>query len=561
MAKVLGAASVLFSGVDDGVDKAAGSALGSLKSFGVAGATAIAGVTTAALAAGAAITAIGVGVVSRAVGIAAAYEQTSVAFEVLIGSAEGAQKLLGQLTNFAATTPFQMPGIEASARQLLAFGFGADDVVPILRNLGDIAAGTGADLTDLTQIYGRLRLSGRASMEDINRLGDKGIPILSALAAQLGVSASEVRAMVSAGKIGFPEVSQALAGMTTNGGMFEDMMARQSTTILGLTSTLQDNLGITLRGVGQEFIEAFSVDDVLSRAINWVGAASGSVVSLSGEVFRFIAGPAAALTGWLDSTQGVMDTAFSIAGATVGQIGNIAARAGFEVAATVTGVGDRVVWLFKDVMGGWLTWIGTNWVNIFQNLAGATGAIFSNMWSNMTTFFKGVASWLSGDGFDWKWTGLLEGFESTLAELPKIAEFQQSGTTAALKAQADALGIQIGSAYASALRGGGDGEEAPDGAAGGESPIADVLAGLNGTVAQGMSAMGAGTASMRTGLTEAFNKLQDAALGGSEASRTASATETTAQGVSRMVDINERQLDALQGIASNASTTVAVFTE
>lgn len=557
MTKVLGAASVLFSGVDDGVGKAANSSLGALKSFAAAGGAAIAAVGVAALAAGAAVAAIGVGATVKGVGLAAQFEQTTVAFEVLTGSAKAAQDLLQSLTNFAATTPFQMPGIEASARQLLAFQFGADEIVPVLRNLGDIAAGTGAQLTDLVQIYGRMRLAGKASMENINRISDRGIPILTALADQLGVSALEVRQMVSAGKIGFPEVSKALADMTNNGGMFEGMMSRQSTTVLGLVSTLQDNLAITLRGVGQQFLEAFNVADTLSGAIDWVATISDAVVQFSGTLFRFIAGPANAVVAWLLSTADTMRMVFRIAGATIGQIGNITQMAGYVAIAAATETVDRVVWLVRDVLGGWLVWLGENWVDVLKTMASASAAIFTNMWGNIFSFFKGVASWLSGDGFDWKWTGLLDGFKSTLGELPKIAEFEQSAITSHFRGKADAIGAEIGKAYLDALT--GPAQEAAVKVD--EGSIFDVLDGINGTNA-GAAVKGAGgkaSQDNRTGIAEAFNRLQDAALGDDASTRTATATEKTAEGVSKIAINADRQLEALREIASESRNMVAVY--
>src|SRR5690242_9602582 len=79
----------------------------------------------------------------RALETAAEFEQTQVAFTTFLGSAAAAQGELTQLYQFAATTPFQIPGVLQGARTLIAMQFAAKDIVPIMRTLGDAASGLG----------------------------------------------------------------------------------------------------------------------------------------------------------------------------------------------------------------------------------------------------------------------------------------------------------------------------------------------------------------------------------------------------------------------------------
>jgi hypothetical protein len=71
-------------------------------------------------------------------GFDARMEQTSTAFTSLLGSA-AAQCQLRQLTAFAASTPFNLPDVENAARRLLAFGFSAQHIIPMLTAVGDAA--------------------------------------------------------------------------------------------------------------------------------------------------------------------------------------------------------------------------------------------------------------------------------------------------------------------------------------------------------------------------------------------------------------------------------------
>jgi len=90
-----------------------------------------------------------------------------------------------------------------------------------------------------------------------------------------------------------------------------------------------------------------------------------------------------------------------------------------------------------------LKWLLANWKDTFTTLWSGTKAIFVNMGKNIADFFKGFWSWLKGEGFDFKWTGLLDGFESTLQELPKIAKRELSSVEKNLNAQINDLNQNI----------------------------------------------------------------------------------------------------------------------
>lgn len=110
-----------------------------------------------------------------------------------------------------------------------------------------------------------------------------------------------------------------------------------------------------------------------------------------------------------------------------------------EIALFVVHTGNQIAYTFTDVIPGLLKWLGDNWRDVFTTLMNFTSATFSNMATNAGNFFKALWSAISGDGFDFTWTPLLKGFESTLKELPKIAERQIGPLEQALADQADAL--------------------------------------------------------------------------------------------------------------------------
>ena len=217
-----------------------------------------------------AIGAAAVGLGIKAISMAADLEQVEVAFGTLLGSTEAADKMIRDLQNFAATTPFQFPGLADAARMLVAFGIDADNTIPTLRRIGDVAAGIGAPIGEIAEVYGKARVQGRLFAEDINQLTGRGIPIIGELAKQFGVTESEVRGLVESGKVNFGHLEQAFISLTSEGGKFEGLMEAQSQTIAGLWSTLKDNVGLALVSLGKSIIETFDLKDVIGNVIERV---------------------------------------------------------------------------------------------------------------------------------------------------------------------------------------------------------------------------------------------------------------------------------------------------
>lgn len=94
-----------------------------------------------------------------------------------------------------------------------------------------------------------------------------------------------------------------------------------------------------------------------------------------------------------------------------------------------------------------LMWFQRNWKQIFTDLFNATGAILTNMGKNIRDFFSAVSGWLAGEGFNFEWTGLLDGFESTLEEMPKIADRQLTEIEKKLGKRVGELSKQLGDEF------------------------------------------------------------------------------------------------------------------
>lgn len=180
------------------------------------------------------------------------FQKLEVSFNTMLKSKEKADALMAEAVELAAKTPFTLQDVGDGAKQLLAYGFAAENTVDTLRMLGNVAAGVGSPLNDIVYLYGTLQTQGRAYTKDIMQFTGRGIPIIDELAKQFGVAKDEVQAMVEAGKVGFPEVEQAFKSLTSQGGLFFNLMEEQSKTLTGQISNLQDAWSRMLNDIGKE---------------------------------------------------------------------------------------------------------------------------------------------------------------------------------------------------------------------------------------------------------------------------------------------------------------------
>lgn len=179
------------------------------------------------------------------------FQQLEVAFKTMLGSEDKANALMQQLVKTAATTPFDLQGVANGAKQLLAYGENVENINDDLIRLGNIAAGLSQPLGDIVYLYGTTMTQGRLYTQDLNQFTGRGIPMIRELAKQFGVAENEVKSLVEAGKVGFPEVQKVIMSLTNEGGMFYNLMREQSKTITGQISNIEDAISTMFNEIGK----------------------------------------------------------------------------------------------------------------------------------------------------------------------------------------------------------------------------------------------------------------------------------------------------------------------
>ena len=187
----------------------------------------------------------------KIIAVRSQFQQLEIAFGTMLKSKEKANALMAQMTDLAAKTPFGLQEVSEGAKRLLAFQVPAEEVTETLRRMGDVAAGLGVPMGQLIHVYGQVKAQGRLMTNDLYQFMNAGIPIIAELSKVVGKSETEIKDMVSAGKIGFAEVQAVIKGMTDEGGLFYNLMAEQSKTLSGQLSNLEDNFANVLNEIGK----------------------------------------------------------------------------------------------------------------------------------------------------------------------------------------------------------------------------------------------------------------------------------------------------------------------
>lgn len=302
------------------------------------------------------------GVITNSVKLYAEAESLKVSFDVLTGSTETATDTLKGLYKFAAETPFTVPEVVHAAKQMLAYGEAADNLIPTMKMLGEVSSGLEIPLKSLTYLYGTLRAQGVAYTIDLRQFANRGIPIYLALAKVLNLvdanakeASASVRAqigeMVKHGKIDFAIIEQAFKQMTQEGGQFYGLMEKQSKTLKGLFTNMQDDIDNTLRDIGKTISEELH----LKEAMLMVSNLAKDFKELDPQVKKNIAQFLIFSTAIVAGTGAVITLSAAMSGlalvmGTTGTVATLAAGSLVALQVAAVAAGAYIAYAFSDAV-------------------------------------------------------------------------------------------------------------------------------------------------------------------------------------------------------------------
>lgn len=370
-------ASSVIQGVGKSIERTSDNFSQSIKQAGLIAAGALTGIVVAG---------------SKMLDVATNIEQAKVAFETMTGSAKIAGDLMQKISDFAVKTPFELPGVISAAKQLLAMGSTVETVLPNLKMLGDLAAGTGAPLERLVMNFGQVQLQGKLTGRELRDFAVNGVGLLEQLAQQMGTTTESIMEMVSDGAIGFEEVRKAFENMTSGTGKFADLMDKQAKTFGGTMSNIRDQItrvsaeimGISVSGD----IREGSIFALAKKSAEGLLDAMNKMAPILTKFADMVVKNQAAVFGILGAV---------IAMATVAIVGFLAAMAGgLGALAVFVAVGAMIgVWFagFRKSIQDMKVSIDTFWVPALTKAREWIIQTFTVIMQWFTTLGTSVTSW------------------------------------------------------------------------------------------------------------------------------------------------------------------------
>lgn len=202
----------------------------------------------------------------QAVSLAADLQQTKVGFEVMLGSAEKATEMIGNIRAMSKVTPFETSHLLKASETLLGFGVAGERIMPTLKMLGDVARGDSERLRAVSLAFAQIQAAGRLMGQDLLQLVNAGFNPLQQISQETGKSLAVLKKEMEAGAISADMVSDAFKRATSEGGPFYKMMERMSKTFNGMVSTLRDEWAIILTTIGEKLLPH------LIKGVQWLSS-------------------------------------------------------------------------------------------------------------------------------------------------------------------------------------------------------------------------------------------------------------------------------------------------
>ena len=206
--------------------------------------------------------------------LAANREASRMSFATLFGDEKEADRFIQNVTDFANKTPFMFDDLTSMSKVLKTYGYEVNELLPTMKKIGDAGAALGLDQSGMSAIatyLGRMKSTGKVTMEYLNPLLERGIPVWDYLAAASGKTNKEVQEMVSKGLVPGEKAAAALADYM--GADFAGSMEKQAKNYAGLTSTLQgmqDEMDVAM---GEGYNEQRKLG--IQAEIDWLSGDSG----------------------------------------------------------------------------------------------------------------------------------------------------------------------------------------------------------------------------------------------------------------------------------------------
>lgn len=362
--------SSIANGIAEGVNAAQGGVeglVGSLSNFGPYG--------VAAAAVGTAIAGIGKSAIDARKDIEALDNN----FGTLLGSQEKGVAMRKELQKYGATTVYDTKGVAEAAQVMMAYGVSAENVMPVMKGLGDIALGDNEKLKSLGLAFGQMSATGKVAKQDLNQMANAGLGFAD-IAGTMGISVSEFNEKVSKGEITVGDIQNAITTLTSEGGKFYEGATRGMNGISGAFANVEDNMNQALSTIGE------AIEPVVVAISNGLASAIEGVT----QIVQYFSDESDTNGESLGEWQGVIDnvkSTLSTLWETITTVIGVVTEVAKEIVTATIKSG-----LFKDILNI-LCEVAKIVFERIQSLFKIINRLvtaFKNAYNNSTTFRQGI---------------------------------------------------------------------------------------------------------------------------------------------------------------------------
>lgn len=190
--------------------------------------------------------------VKQVVNVRSEIQALEVSFRTLLGSQQASAELMRQMKEFAAATPLQLGDLAKGAQTMLGFNVDADEIMPMLKAIGDISMGDAQKFQALTLAFSQMQSVGKLMGQDLLQMINAGFSPLAVMADKTGKSIGELKEQMAAGAISAEMVKQAFIDATSEGGQFFGMLSGQGDTVKGALAQLSGAFTDMFNGIGEQ---------------------------------------------------------------------------------------------------------------------------------------------------------------------------------------------------------------------------------------------------------------------------------------------------------------------
>lgn len=210
-------------------------------------------------------------------------ESAAVSFQVFTGSAEVAKNLMDEFKQIALKSPMQFQDIVQGGKVLMNYGITTQQVIPLIKMLGDISGGNSDRFNRLALAFGQVNGAGRLMGQELRQMINAGFNPLQVISERTGQSMALLQKRMSDGQISVREVAQAFIYATSEGGRFFQNAELQSNTLQGAYNKMSEGIKFALADIGDNIAKTFDLGGAATQVTFLFGILAENFKTLNEE--------------------------------------------------------------------------------------------------------------------------------------------------------------------------------------------------------------------------------------------------------------------------------------